>query len=122
MCSSDLIWETYVAAAAFGFTSVLLAYLGAFLHFLAAWGVTMIAMGAAVVLYVSRLFPQERVHWLVGAWLATQVLPTLAVLLPGYTGLLYTLEILAGLLAVMTLVTRKEVRAFLSDRPMEVTS
>ena len=116
------IWETYVAAAAFGFTSVLLAYLGAFLHFLAAWGVTMIAMGAAVVLYVSRLFPQERVHWLVGAWLATQVLPTLAVLLPGYTGLLYTLEILAGLLAVMTLVTRKEVRAFLSDRPMEVTS
>lgn len=117
-----LVWETYVAAAAFGFTSVLLAYLGAFLHFLAAWGVTMIAMGAAVVLYVSRLFPQERVHWLVGAWVATQVLPTLAVLLPGYTGLLYTLEILAGLLVVMTLVTRKEVRAFLSDRPTEVTS
>lgn len=118
-----LIWETYVAAAAFGFTSVLLAYLGAFLHFLAAWGVTMVGMGAAVVLYVWRLFPQERLHWLVGAWVATQVLPTLAVLLPGYTGLLYTLEILAGLLAVMTLVTRKEVRAFLSDAPTpEVTS
>ena len=116
------IWETYVAAAAFGFTSVLLAYLGAFLHFLAAWGVTMVGMGAAVVLYVSRLFPQERLHWLAGAWVATQVLPTLAVLLPGYTGLLYTLELLAGLLAVMTLVTRKEVRAFLSDRPVEVTS
>ena len=54
--------------------------------------------------------------------MATQVLPTLAVLLPGYTGLLYTLEILAGLLAVMTLVTRREVRAFLSDRPVEVMS
>lgn len=118
-----LVWETWVAAAAFGFTSVLLAYLGAFLHFLAAWGVTMVGMGAAMVLYVWRLFPQERVHWLVGAWVATQVLPTLAVLLPGYTGLLYTLEILAGLLAVMTLVTRKEVRAFLSDGPAaEVTS
>ena len=117
-----LVWETYVAAAAFGFTSVLLAYLGAFMHFLAAWGVTMVGMGAAVVLYVWRLFPQERVHWLVGAWVATQVLPTLAVLLPGYTGLIYTLELLAGLLAVMTLVTRKEVRAFLSDRPGEVPS
>ena len=116
------VWETYVAAAAFGFTSVLLAYLGAFLHFLAAWGVTMVGMGAAVVLYVWRIFPQERVHWLVGAWVATQVLPTLAVLLPGYTGLVYTLELLAGLLAVMTLVTRKEVRAFLSDGPVEVAS
>lgn len=116
------VWETYVAAAAFGFTSVLLAYLGAFLHFLAAWGVTMVGMGAAVVLYVWRLFPQEKLQWLIGAWVATQVLPTLAVLLPGYTGLLYTLEILAGLLTVMTLVTRKEVRAFLSDRQVEVTS
>ncbi len=116
------VWETYVAAAAFGFTSVLLAYLGAFLHFLAAWGVTMAGMGAAVVLYVWRLFPQEKWGWLVGAWVATQVLPTLAVLLPGYTGLIYTLEILAGLLGVMTLVTRKEVRAFLSDQPAEVTS
>lgn len=116
------IWETWVAAAAFGFTSVLLAYLGAFLHFLAAWGLTMVGMGAAVVLYVSRLFPNERVHWLAFAWVATQVLPTLAVLLPGYTGLIYTLELLTGLLAVMTLVTRKEVRAFLSDRPVGVTS
>lgn len=116
------VWETYVAAAAFGFTSVLLAYLGAFLHFLAAWGVTMVGMGAAVVLYLWRIFPQEKLHWLVGAWVATQVLPTLAVLLPGYTGLIYTLEILAGLLGVMTLVTRKEVRAFLTDQPAEVTS
>ena len=87
---------------------MLLAYLGAFMHFFAAWGVTMTFMGAAVVLYVWRLFPQERVQWLIGAWVATQVLPTLAVLLPGYTGLLYTLEILAGLLAVMVLVTRKD--------------
>lgn len=117
-----LIWETYVAAAAFGFTSVLLAYLGAFVHFLAAWGVTMVGMGAAVVLYVWRLFPAERVHWLVGAWIATQVLPTLAVLVPGYTGLLYTLELLAGLLAVMALVTKPAVRAFLSDARAEVAS
>jgi hypothetical protein len=116
------VWETYVAAAAFGFTSVLLAYLGAFVHFLAAWGVTMLGMGAAVVLFVSRLFPAERRAWLVGGWGATQVLPTLAVLLPGYTGLLYTLELLAALLAVMVLLTKREVRAFLSDQPEEVAS
>lgn len=109
-------FEVLLAAAAFGFTSVLLAYLGAFVHFLAAWAFTMSFMGAAVVLFVSRLFPGEPKRWLVGGWVATMVLPTLAVLLPGYTGLLYTLEILAALLATMVLATRAEVRAFLSDR------
>ena len=111
-----LVWETYVAAAAFGFTYILLAYLGAFTHFVVAWGVTMAFMGAAVVLYLRRLFPAERWQLLLGGWVATQVLPTLAVLLPGYTGLVYTLELLAGLLTAMVLVTNQQVRAFLSDR------
>jgi hypothetical protein len=111
-----LVWETYVAAAAFGFTYILLAYLGAFVHFLLAWAVTMGLMGVAEVLYLGRLFPAER-KWVLGAgWVATQVLPTLAVLLPGYTGLLYTLELLAALLGAMVLVTNQQVRAFLSDR------
>jgi hypothetical protein len=56
---------------------------------------------------------------LLGGWVATQVLPTLAVLLPGYTGLVYTLELLAALLGAMVLVTNQQVRAFLSDRPAE---
>ncbi len=109
-------WEVFLAAAAFGFTSVLLAYLGAFVHFVAAWAFTMAFMGAAVGLYVSRLFPAESWRWLVGGWVATQVLPTLAVLLPGYTGLVYTLELLVALLATMALATKASVRAFLSDR------
>lgn len=112
-----LVWEAYVAAAAFGFTSVLLAYLGAFMPFIVAWVLTMALMGTAVVLYLGRLFPAEDWRALAGGWVATQVLPTLAVLLPGYTGLVYTLELLAGLLGVMALVTNQRVRAFLSDRP-----
>lgn len=114
-----LVWETYVAAAAFGFTFVLLAYLGAFMHFVVAWVVTMTLMGAATVLYLKRLFPSERWTVLLGGWVATQVLPTLAVLLQGYTGLVYTLELLAALLGIMVLVTNQQVRALLSDRPFE---
>ena len=113
------VWEAYVAAAAFGFTYVLLAYLGAFMHFVVAWAVTMALMGAATVVYLKRLFPGERRVVLLGGWVATQVLPTLAVLLPGYTGLVYTLELLAALLGTMVLVTNQQVRAFLSDRPAE---
>ncbi len=108
--------ESYVAAAAFGFTFVLLAYLGAFMHFVLAWALTMSAFGAAVVLFLGRLFPEEKLRVLVGAWVATQVVPTAAVLLPGYTGLIYTLELLAALLATMALITQQQVRALLSDR------
>ncbi len=111
-----LVWETYLAAAAFGFSSVLLAYLGAYLHFVAAWALVMVGMGAAMVAYLKRLFPAERLEVLAGGWVATQVLPTLAVLLQGYTGLVYTLELLAGLLAAMVAVTHPRVRALLSDR------
>ncbi len=112
---SLLVWESYLAAAAYAFCTVLTAYLGAFIHFFLAWGITMTGLGAAVVLYTGRLFPNEKRSTLIGVWVATQVVPTFAVLVPGYTGLIYTLELLALLLAAMTLMTRTEVRAFLSD-------
>jgi len=38
------------------------------------------------------------------------------VTLEGYTGLIYTLEILAALLGVMALSIRADVRAFLQNR------
>jgi hypothetical protein len=52
---------------------------------------------------------------LAALWGATLVMPTGAVILEGYTGLIYTLEILAALLGLMVLSTRASVRAFLSD-------
>jgi hypothetical protein len=44
------------------------------------------------------------------------LIPTAAVILEGYTGLIYTLEILAALLGVMALSIRADVRAFLQYR------
>ena len=47
--------------------------------------------------------------------LAFLVVPTLAVVLEGYTGLIYTLEILAGLGVLMALSIRPELRAVLAE-------
>ncbi len=110
-------YESYLLAAAYGFFFVLLAYLAAFMNFYVAYALATLGLGAAVVLYVKRLFPQERTSHLAGTWAATLVVPTTAVILQGYTGLIYTLEILAALLGLMALSTRASVRALLSDLP-----
>jgi hypothetical protein len=111
------IYEAYLLAAAYSFFFVLLAYLAAFMNFYVAYVLAALGMGAAVVGYAKRLFPQEHNALLVGTWVATVVVPTTAVILQGYTGLIYTLEILAALLGLMALSTRDGVRALLSDLP-----
>ncbi|MBL8956334.1 MAG: hypothetical protein JNK82_36510 [Myxococcaceae bacterium] len=112
-----LIFETYLAAAAFGFFFVLLAYLGAFMHFYVAYAVSVLGLGAAVVAYLKRLFPSEKLQLIAGVWASTLIVPTFAVVLEGYTGLVYTLEVLSALLTAMVLITRPAVRAFLTERP-----
>lgn len=110
-------YESYLLAAAYGFFFVLLAYLAAFMNFYVAYALATLGLGAAVVVYAKRLFPQEKTSHLAGTWTATLVVPTTAVILQGYTGLIYTLEILAALLGLMALSTRASVRALLSDLP-----
>jgi len=110
-------YEAYLLAAAYGFFFVLLAYLAAFMNFYVAYGLATLGMGAAVVAFAKRLYPQERTSRLAGVWAATLIVPTTAVILQGYTGLIYTLEILAALLGLMALSTRASVRALLSDLP-----
>ena len=111
-----LFYESWLLAAAFGFTFVLLAYLAAFLNFYLAYAIALVGLGTAVVLYLQRLMPGERRETLWCIWVATMLIPTAAVTLEGYTGLIYTLEILAALLGVMALSIRADVRAFLQNR------
>ncbi|QRK06569.1 hypothetical protein JQX13_41860 [Archangium violaceum] len=110
-------YESYLLAAAYGFFFVLLAYLAAFMNFYVAYALATLGLGAAVVAYAKRLYPGERTSRLAGVWGATLVVPTTAVILQGYTGLIYTLELLAALLGLMALSTRASVRALLSDLP-----
>lgn len=108
-------YESLLVAALFGFAFVVLAYLAAFMSFWVAWPLTLVGLGAAFVAYLRRIFPQERPALLAGLWLATMGVPTLAVVTQGYTGLLYTVELLGALLAAMRLSTRQGVRAWLDD-------
>src|SRR3954469_17941315 len=107
-------YEAYLVAAAYGFFFVLLAYLAAFMSFYVAYGVSVLGIGAAVVTFLQRVFSAERRWVLASAWGLTMLVPTGAVVLQGYTGLIYTLEILAVLLGLMVAATRQGVRAFLS--------
>jgi len=113
-------YESYLVAAAYGFFFVLLAYLAAFMSFYLAYGISLLGIGAAVVAFLQRIFSAERRWVLAAAWGLTMLVPTGAVVLRGYTGLIYTLEILAVLLGLMVAATRQGVRAFLSDLPGQV--
>lgn len=111
-----LAWyETLLAGAAFAFSFVLVAYLAAFLPFEAAFPVSVLGLGAVFTAWLRGIFPQERWWVLAGLWGATLVLPAAAVVAQGYTGLLYTLELLACLLGALALSTREGVRAYLDD-------
>jgi len=113
-------YEAYLVAAAYGFFFVLVAYLAAFMNFYLAYAVSMLGIGAAVVAFLRRTFPAERPWVLASAWGLAMLVPTFAVVLQGYTGLIYTLEILAVLLGLMVAATRQSVRAFLSDLPGQI--
>jgi hypothetical protein len=110
--------EAYLLAATYAFFFMLLAYLAAFMNFYLAYALAALGLGAAMVVYAKRLYPQEHALRLAGIWGATLVAPTFAVLLEGYTGLVYTLELLVALLGLMVLSGRASVRAFLSDLPL----
>jgi hypothetical protein len=111
-------YETLLVGALFGFTFVLIAYLSAFLSFEVAWPISVLGLGSAFVMWMSRLIPEERKRTFVGLWAATMAIPTVAVVAQGYTGLIYTAELLTGLLAALVLSTRKSVRGWLDDSLM----
>lgn len=92
--------------AAWLFFYVLLPYFAAFVHFYVAYVVALGLVGGLVVGYAARVLGGGALWPVASLWAATQVTPTLAVLFEGYTGLLYTLEILAALALAMWATTR----------------
>lgn len=108
-------YEAPLLGALFGMTFVLIAYLSAFITFEAALPVSLLLMGGIFVVWQSRLLPAEpRRTWL-GLWAAAMVIPTLAVVAQGYTGLIYTVELLGVLVGALVLSTRSSVRGWLDD-------
>ena len=109
-----LFFESYLLAAAYGFSFDFLAYLAAFMNFYVAYMMTLFVFGGITCFYLLKIFPQER-PWVFGLlWISTWLIPTFAVILEGYTGLIYTLELLVALFGLMRLSMNDSIRNLLS--------
>ncbi|MCH9651159.1 MAG: hypothetical protein K0U98_23245 [Deltaproteobacteria bacterium] len=100
------IYESYLLAANYAFFFVLLAYLAAFMSFAGAFLLAQVITCSSLWFFSKRLTSPDAGRIIAVLLVALLVLPTLAVILRGYTGLIYTLEILAGLVSVTYLATR----------------
>lgn len=100
-------WQAYLVAAWYGLFFVMLAYLAAFMNFYLAYSMSLLANGVLLFFYARALIGRSAAWLAVGAAGAFLVLPTLAVILQGYTGLLYMLEIALGLAGLMIFTTRQ---------------
>jgi len=112
------IYESYLIAASYGLFFVLLAYLAAFLSFYAAWALSLFISGGLLLFYLRWVLPQTASRYVLGLIVSSLCVPTAAVFLQGYTGLIYTLEILALLTTMMVLTTRPKVRELI-DRMLQ---
>jgi len=102
------IFESYLFAAAYALFFVLVAYLAAYLHFYAAWALALSVTGGLLCGYAALLLPRGAWKAVAGLVAGGLAVPTLAVILQGYTGLVYTLEALALVAALMVASARPE--------------
>lgn len=103
-------FESYLVAAGYGLFFVLLAYLGAFMNFYLAWVLSLAIGGGLLLAYLRLLLPKQRWPRVVTLLTATMLTPTAAVMLEGYTGLIYTLEITVLVAGLMYVSTREAFR------------
>lgn len=101
------IFESYLFAAAFALFFVLTAYFAAFMHFYLAFALALALVTALLGGYARLLLPAGAARPMLGLVTATLLTPSLAVILQGYTGLLYTLETLALIATLMVITARQ---------------
>jgi len=98
--------RAYLVAATYAFFYVLLPYLAAFMSFYLAYIIALGVVGALIVFYLERAIGAGAGRLGLGLVASMLFVPTLAVTLEGYTGLVYTLEILVGLALLLFLSTQ----------------
>jgi hypothetical protein len=102
------IFESYLFAAAYALFFVLVAYFAAYLSFYAAWALALAITAGLLCGYATLLLPRGAWKAVAGLVASCLALPTLAVILQGYTGLIYTLEALGLVAALMVASARPE--------------
>lgn len=117
-------YELYLLYACFAFFYVLLPYLAAFMNFYVAYFLTYLIIAGLIWGFIFRVIGKKAGYLTFGLLMSFLFIPTLAIILQGYTGLIYTLEILVGLATVMWSFTLAPIRQCAEDwwigRPMKV--
>lgn len=109
------IYESYLIAASYGLFFVLLGYLAAFLSFYPAWLCSLGICFALLYGYLRFVLPAAAGRYVLGLLISSLLVPTAAVFLQGYTGLIYTFELLALITTMMVLTTRPSVRQLIDQ-------
>ncbi len=117
------VHEGLLFGAAYSFFFVLVPYLAAFMNFYVAYFASLAVIGLLLASYVQHVVGAADRRIVIGGLIASLVIPTLAVILEGYTGLIYTLEILVLLALTMWFTTlpafRQVLAAVFAEKPEE---
>ncbi len=108
-------FESYLMACIYGFFFVLVAYFAAFMNFYLAFALATLVSAMLIVGYGWRLFGIRGRNLVAALAASFLLLPSTAVLIQGYTGLIYTIEILSGLITLIIITTRGDFIALLEE-------
>ena len=108
-------YEAYLLSASFALFFVLLAYLAAFTFFALAFVISWLLVTTLLVLYLRACLGNRAGLVGLGLSIAFLLVPNLAVILEGFTGLIYTVEITFGLGLAMFLTRRSVFRKLLDE-------
>jgi hypothetical protein len=99
-------YEAYLIAAGYALFYVLVAYLAAFFDFYLAYVSALLLIATLLYYYLRLIISNQAAQYGLGLVASFLFVPSLAVILQGYTGLIYTLEITAAIAALMVLTSR----------------
>jgi hypothetical protein len=103
--------EAGLVAASYAIVYPLLAYLAAVMPFAAALALALLVGGGLLVLIAGLFLSRRAALTMAGLAVLCLVVPSLAVVLEGYAGLVYTLEATAMLAALVVLIARPGFRS-----------
>ncbi|MBX2812929.1 MAG: hypothetical protein KTR25_14030 [Myxococcales bacterium] len=108
------IHESYLLTCGFAFFFVLLAYLAAFMNFYVAYAISSVLVLSLLIYYCYQLLGHLGAMYIATMLSVLLIIPSFAVTLQGYTGLIYTIEIFVGLAAIMVFSSQKKYEPLLS--------
>ena len=106
--------DTYFMSAVYSFFFILLPYLAAYMNFYIAYFLCVVVIGFLLDVCIKRMTGIGRLAS-IGLICALLVIPTAAVIFEEHTGLIYCIEILAGLAALSALMGQPYFRELIED-------